>query len=102
MQNDELTLRKVRHLTEIGTEDDQDCSGTPLDMQTVDHMQRDPGNDIDKLKEEWSDDDSITGEYMEVPQGCIIDRARPASPTAVTDFPACEWDPTCVQLSPDL
>lgn len=34
--------------------------------------------------------------------GCILDQARPTSPTAVTDFPGCDTDPTCVHLTEHL
>lgn len=56
-----------------------------------------------RAEESMSDDeDSICNEYCQVPRGCLLEHARPSSPTAVTDFPKCIDDPTCVSLTEHL
>ena len=53
-------------------------------------------------QDEYDDDNSINDDYLDVPQGCLLDQARPMSPTAVTDFPKCHNDPTCILLTNHL
>ena len=54
------------------------------------------------LKEDTSEEDSITDDRIDIPMGCLLECARPDSPTAVTDFPVCKNNHTCVQLTPQL
>ena len=51
---------------------------------------------------EPSDDDSMNGEFFNIPRGCIFNQIPPDSPTAVTDFPACSNHPMAVQLTETL
>ena len=52
------------------------------------------------LNEDTSEDDNITDDHIDVPMGCLLECARPDSPTAITDFSVCENDHNCVQLTP--
>jgi len=101
VQHDETKLRHVRlgHCNKIATR-------ATLAVNTITNKDRDEtpvhATFAQDPHDEYEEDDSICNEYFNVPRGCLLDQAQPRSPTAVTDFPKCIDDPTCVSLTEHL
>ena len=90
VHNDKYTLRHIHHSTLQQNRGDL----TPTVQQE--------GEDVNEKERELSDDDSVSSEFMNIPQGCMFDQLRPRSPTAVTDFPQSNVYPMTVQLAETL
>jgi len=101
-QNDETFLRHVRLADSITLSTPATEAWDEVLMETDDIQPTKIPVSLPPSQVDNDDDDSISKEYEEIPRGCILDQARAMSPTAVTDFPVCQDDPTCVTLTDHL